>query len=354
MGSRTLPGRDYTDPARLAWEIEHVLRPSWQCIGRADELASAGDFLTVTILDEPVVVVRDTDGSLRALSNICRHRGMPVASGSGLRASGSGALGFTCPYHAWSYALDGELRTAPFTDPAAVVDCRLPAWPLIVDEQGFVHVAVTDEPAALSPAPALTAELEPFRTADMRFCHTETEIWECNWKAMVENSMEGTHLSVVHQTTLHPLTPTRLAWKGPSDSGFTSYYSGFPAGVRSSTPGEPDLSDEQRGRSFLWQRFPNQVACQNATFCATFLVLPLSVDRTMIRWSLAAFRDCPDEIVASTIALWREINGEDQAILEQLQQNLAAPSAQAYAGPLADDDREGTIADFHRYLGEVP
>ena len=137
MGSRTLPGRAYTDPARLAWEIEHVLRPSWHCIGRADELASAGDFLTVTILDEPIVVVRGTDGSLRALSNICRHRGMPVASGSGLSASGSGASSFTCPYHAWSYALDGELRTAPFTVPAAVVDCRLPAWPLIVDEQGL-------------------------------------------------------------------------------------------------------------------------------------------------------------------------------------------------------------------------
>ena len=74
----------------------------------------------------------------------------------------------------------------------------------------------------------------------------------------------------------------------------------------------------------------------------------------MIRWSLAAFRDCPDEIVASTIALWREINGEDQAILEKLQQNLAAPSARAYAGPLADDDRGCTIADFHRYLGEAP
>jgi phenylpropionate dioxygenase-like ring-hydroxylating dioxygenase large terminal subunit len=124
--------------------------------------------------------------------------------------------------------------------------------------------------------------------------------------------------------------------------------------VRSTTPGEPGLSDEQRGRSFLWQRFPTQVACQNATFCATFLVLPLAVDRTMIRWTVSAFRECTDELVDGTIALWREINGEDQAVLERLQRNLRAPSAQAYAGPLADEDREGTIGDFHRYLDQAP
>jgi len=79
----------------------------------------------------------------------------------------------------------------------------------------------------------------------------------------------------------------------------------------------------------------------------------LAVDETMIRWSVSAFRDCPDDIVDSTVALWREINAEDRAVLERLQRNLEAPSAQVYAGPLADDDREGTIADFHRYLSDV-
>ena len=344
MVPRTLPGRAYTDPARLADEIENVLRPAWHCIGRADELAAPGDFLVITMLDEPVLVVRGDDGELRALSNVCRHRGMPVADGRGT------ATTFTCPYHAWSYARDGELRVAPFTEPEAVSGCRLPSWPLTVDDHGFVHVAVTADPPPLAAIPTLDDELAPFRTADMRFHHAETEIWACNWKAMVENFMEGSHLSVVHQTTLHPLTPSRLASKGPSSDTFTSFYSAFPTGVRSTTPGEAGLTAEQRGRSFLWQRFPTQVACQNATFCATFLVLPLAVDQTMIRWSVSAFRDCPDDVVASTIELWREINGEDQAVLERLQENLRAPSTQEYAGPLADDDREGTIADFHRFL----
>lgn len=347
MARRTLPGRAYTDPARLEHEIETILRPGWHCVGRADELAAPGDFLTITILDEPVLLVRGDDGELRALSNICRHRGTPVADGEGTAST------FTCPYHAWSYAVNGELRVAPFTDPAAVADCRLPAWPLAIDEHGFVHVAVTDDPAPLPSISVLNAELAPFNTAEMRFCHAETEIWACNWKAMVENFMEASHLSVVHRDSLHSLTPSRLASKGPSGPEFTSYFSAFPAGVRSTTPGEPALTDEQRGRSFLWQRFPTQVACQNATFCASFLVLPLSIDRTLIRWSVSAFRDCPDEIIDATIDLWREINGEDQAVLERLHRNLVAPSAQDYAGPLADDDREGTIVDFHRYLSAV-
>lgn len=348
MGPRTLPAQAYTDPARLDAEITSILRPAWHCIGRADELAGPGDFLTMTILDEPVLVVRGDDGELRALSNICRHRGMPVAEGTGSSST------FTCPYHAWSYAADGELRVAPFTDPESITGCRLPSWPLTIDEHGFLHVAVCDAPAPLPSIPGLDNELAPFNTAAMRFRHAETEIWACNWKAMVENFMEGSHLSVVHQNTLHPLTPSRLASKGPSSPEFTSYYSAFPPGVRSTTPGEPGLSDEQRGRSFLWHRFPTQVACQNATFCATFLVLPLAVDRTMIRWTVSAFRECTDELVDGTIALWREINGEDQAVLERLQRNLRAPSAQAYAGPLADEDREGTIGDFHRYLDQAP
>ena len=344
MTVRTLPGRAYTDPARLRVEIDRVLRPTWQCIGRADELSAPGDFFTLTVFDEPIIVVRGDDGALRALSNVCRHRGMRVVEGTGTAAT------FTCPYHAWSYAPDGVLRTAPFTAPDAVAGCRLPSWPLEVDEYGFVHVAVVEDPLPRATMSALDAELRPFGTGDMVFRHVETEVWACNWKVMIENFMEGSHLSVVHQTTLHPLTPTRLASKGPADGGFTSYFSAFPEGVRSTTPGEPGLDDLQRGRSFLYQRFPNHVACQNATFLATFLVLPLAVDRTFIRWSVSAYRECPDDIVESTIALWREINGEDRAVLERLQQNLNAPSAQAYAGPLADHDREGTIADFHRHL----
>lgn len=344
MAPTTLPGRAYTDPAILEHEIETILRPAWHCVGRSDELPAAGDHLTVTLLGEPVIVVRGDDLALRALSNVCRHRGMRLVADSDV-----GAANFTCPYHAWSFALDGELRTAPFTEPEAVLDCRLPSWPL-VEHDGFVYVAVTADPAPFTPSPVLDGELAPFNPADMRFAHVEIERWACNWKALVENFMEGSHLSVVHRTTLHPLTPTRLTSKGPNDPLFTSYYSAFPDGVRSSTPGEAGLDETQRGRSLLFQRFPSQVACQNATFLATFLVLPLAVDQTEIRWTVSAFRDCPPDIVASTIDLWREINAEDRAVLEQLQVNLTAPSAQAYAGPLADEDREGTLADFHRFL----
>ncbi|MEM8705192.1 MAG: aromatic ring-hydroxylating dioxygenase subunit alpha [Actinomycetota bacterium] len=344
MPPTTLPGRAYTDPARLEQEIVEMLRPAWHCIGRADELPEPGDHVAFTILDEPVVLVRGADGQLRALSNICRHRGMRVVAGGG-----SGATSFTCPYHAWNFAIDGELRTAPFTEPAAVEGCRLPTWPL-VEERGFVYVSVSPEPIPFEVPADLIESTAQYNPADFRFVTTETEVWNCNWKAMVENFMEGSHLSFVHRESLHHLTPTRLATKGPSGDGFTSFYSAFPDGVRSENPGEAGLDEIDRRRSILYQRFPTQVVSQNQSFLASFLVLPLDVDHTEIRWTLSAFRGCDDEMIQRTIDMWHTLNVEDRAILETMHRNLQAPSAQDYAGPLADDDREGTIADFHRYL----
>ncbi|MEM8707706.1 MAG: Rieske 2Fe-2S domain-containing protein, partial [Actinomycetota bacterium] len=274
MTPTTLPGRAYTDPSRLEREVESILRPAWHCVGRCDELADPGDHVTFTILDEPIILVRGDDGELRALSNICRHRGMRVADGEG-----TGASGFTCPYHAWNFANDGSLRRAPFTEPDAVEGCHLPAWPL-VEERGFVYVSVSAEPIPFEVPAALVEATAMYNPADFRFVTTETEVWNCNWKAMVENFMEGSHLSFVHRDSLHHLTPTRLATKGPSGEGFTSYYSAFPEGVRSDNPGEAGLSEVERNRSILYQRFPTQVVSQNQSFLATFLVLPLDVHHT--------------------------------------------------------------------------
>jgi len=96
----------YTSPMFFEWEKEHLLRDQWHCVGRVDELPEVGDYLTTVILDEPVLVVRSAAGPV-ALSNVCRHRGMPIATGQG------SARRFVCSYHAWTYGLDGALLRAP-------------------------------------------------------------------------------------------------------------------------------------------------------------------------------------------------------------------------------------------------
>ena len=104
---RTIPWSWYSDPAVLQIEQERIFRRSWQYVGRADELPEPGSFLATRVADVPVLLVRDGEHVLRAFLNVCRHRGSLLCEGSGTRAT------IQCPYHAWTYALDGSLTAAP-------------------------------------------------------------------------------------------------------------------------------------------------------------------------------------------------------------------------------------------------
>ena len=116
-----LPPRCYTDEHFLDLEVEKLLRTEWHCIGREDEIPHVGDYFTMDVLTEPLLVVRKSETEIAVLSNVCRHRGMLVASGEG------NAKRFRCPYHAWTYELDGKLRNAPLVPKNQLVkDCGLP------------------------------------------------------------------------------------------------------------------------------------------------------------------------------------------------------------------------------------
>jgi phenylpropionate dioxygenase-like ring-hydroxylating dioxygenase large terminal subunit len=104
-----LPPRCYTDPDFYALEVERVFKRNWIPVGRTDQVPNVGDYFTTTRFGEPILVVRDKDSTLVALSNVCRHRSYPVAQGAG----NCRARRFTCSYHGWSYDLSGQLRTAP-------------------------------------------------------------------------------------------------------------------------------------------------------------------------------------------------------------------------------------------------
>jgi len=198
----SMPGAFYWDEAQFAHECASVLQSGWHCVGRADELKATGDFLTLTLLDEPIIVVRSEDG-IKALSNVCRHRGMPLVEGSG------NAARFICPYHAWTYGLSGGLLRAPRMQNAGfdAKDCKLPEFPC-VERFGFIYVSLADAPPDLDIELAGLDELiGPYEPENFGIVHSASEVWNCNWKALVENFMEGYHLSVVHPQTLHGYTP---------------------------------------------------------------------------------------------------------------------------------------------------
>ncbi len=339
-----LPGQFYTDPAFFDYECQTILRQGWHCLGRADEIPEEGDYFTTQILNEPLIVVR-SGGVIRVLSNVCRHRGMPVAEGAGT------AKRFICSYHAWTYALDGELKRAARMKNASfdMAKCGLPSFPC-VERMGFVYVSLSDAPSDLdAELDGLNDLVGPDQPEACRIVHSAEEIWRTNWKCLVENFMEGYHLSVVHPVTLHGYTPTGLSKKAASGPGFTSYNANYPETAPARGQGAPDLTEEQRRRSSLYSVFPCQVASQAATLLVSLSILPLTVDTISVRWTMSTYGDDLDEeTLDARIKLWEEVNREDREKLEKMQSALS--SKHATGGPLAGEDYEGTVRDFLLWL----
>ncbi|MGB7270264.1 MAG: aromatic ring-hydroxylating dioxygenase subunit alpha [Albidovulum sp.] len=342
-----LTGAFYTSAAYFEWEKAHVLARGWFCLGRVDEIPKPGDFFTLQLLDEPIVVVRGDDAEIRVFSNVCRHRGMPLAEGRG------NIKRFVCSYHAWAYGRDGALLRAARMENAGfdAGACRLHGFAAQI-WQGFIYASLDSDAQPFgAESGGLDRLVAPYETEKFRLVHVAQELWRCNWKSLVENFMEGYHLSVVHPQTLHGYTPTGLAKKTASGPGFTSYAANYPEGIATRGRGAPGLSTAERQRSALFARFPGQVASQAASLLVSLTILPRAVDLIEVKWTMSAYGDdLDDDTIRQRIALWEEVNTEDREKLERMQGALS--SAYAGGGPLAGADYEGTIRDFVIWLAQ--
>ncbi|MSP82056.1 MAG: aromatic ring-hydroxylating dioxygenase subunit alpha [Alphaproteobacteria bacterium] len=195
----SLPAWCYTSPAFLEREVERLFLRQWLFVGRADEAPAPGDFFAVETPAGPVAILRGRDGVLRAFANTCRHRGSRLLAGRGsVRA-------IVCPYHAWTYDLEGRLAGAPGMDGVARFDRGSQSLvPVRIDQWGgFVFIALSDA------AGTLTAQLGdlPTKFAAYRFdemvCTRRTGYdVACNWKLLLENALEAYHTGVVHGGSL--------------------------------------------------------------------------------------------------------------------------------------------------------
>jgi choline monooxygenase len=192
----TLPYGWYTDPEILRREQERAFRPAWQYVGHTGQLAAPGYFATA-VGRTPVVVTRDRDGVLRAFVNVCRHRGFALAEGE------QGRETLQCPYHAWTYGLDGRLRKAPRSDEEPdFPQEELGLVPVAVDTWGpfvFAHAGPDPEPlaGALGSLPAQVAELGLDVDSLVHHSRWEAEV-AANWKIVSENFLECYHCQVAH------------------------------------------------------------------------------------------------------------------------------------------------------------
>jgi phenylpropionate dioxygenase-like ring-hydroxylating dioxygenase large terminal subunit len=194
---QTLPYSWYTDPDVLRREQERIFRSAWQYAGHSGELPEPGTFVSARAGRTPVVLTRARDGELRAFLNVCRHRGFPLAAGSGKRET------LQCPYHAWTYGLDGALRAAPRSDELTdFPKSELGLCQVAVDAWGpflFVNTGPDPEPLAeaLGSMPAQVAELGLDVDELVFYTRWQAEL-DANWKIVCENFLECYHCSVAH------------------------------------------------------------------------------------------------------------------------------------------------------------
>lgn len=252
--ARLLPPVLYTSPEFYEFERRAIFRREWLCVGRADQLAEPGDFRCVTIAGEPLIAVRDQDGELRVMSAVCRHRGMVLAEGSG------NCRRFTCPYHHWSYGLDGQLLGAPAMDRAVgfdpaehgLIELKTEVW------QGFVMANFDPGAVPFGPTMAkIDAMLENYGLAATTTLEGKTIpglAW--NWKVMMENFNDPYHASRLHGP-LQTFAPSHmndfLDWD--DDDGaigriqhFTDMDGSFNPTKRCLLPVFANLTEDQRRR----------------------------------------------------------------------------------------------------------
>lgn len=207
-----LPNSVYTSPDLLKEEIDKLFYREWICAGHVSELHSPGDYLTFDIVDKPVLIVCDEAGKIRAFSNVCRHRGTVLASGSGKRRV------FTCPYHAWSYDLSGSLRNAPYMDQEKVQGIALPEYCVEI-WQGLVFINLDPEAEPLAPRlEKLEERISVYDFTKYKALYRSDAEIACNWKVLIENWGESYHHFQVHKTSLEPTLPTETSrvWEGAS------------------------------------------------------------------------------------------------------------------------------------------
>lgn len=305
--AHSLPARLYVDPAMAVVEQAQVFGPSWQLLAHAAQLADPGDVLPVDMLGLPLLLLRDRSGVLRALHNVCRHRGGPLATEC-LR----GQTRLRCRYHGWSYALDGALLAGPELDAIEGLQpetLRLPAI-AVTEWQGLVFAAIEPAYSFSSLVEGLDARLAAAALPALRFQRRVSYHADCNWKAYVDNYLEGYHLPHVHPALNRLLDyrryRTELAGWHSLQSSPLDASNNFYAG-------------DEALYVFLW---PNTMLNVLPGRLQTNRVLPLGAERCRIDFDYYYAADLDAEAldqVGKDQALADQTQAEDLEICEQIQ-----------------------------------
>lgn len=330
----TLPGSYYFRPEIYARELERIWGRMWVCVERVEALPEPGDFLTTTVGDESLIVVRGRDGRLRAFFNVCRHRGAQVCT-----AAAGNAKALTCAYHAWTYGLDGKLQGAPNIasfgsfprEDFGLVPVALEEW------HGLLWVNLSENPQPIGeqldgPIVERFGELEQFARygmGELRLGKRITYEVQANWKLVVENFMECYHCAPMHPE-LCELLPgfyngasyQAMPGEGTAFAADVEQFSMSGRGNRARLPG---LRDEDDRLYFGLTLAPNVLLSLLPDHIILHTVYPRGPEQSLVvcDWLFAADAvAAPDFDPSDTVAIFDVVNQQDWVVCEQTQRGM--------------------------------
>ena len=347
-----MPPGVYIDSDFLARELETVFRCEWMCVGRASSLAKPGDYITYELAGQPIVVLRDQQGNLRAMSNVCLHRMSTLLEGCG------NARALVCPYHAWTYNLDGTLRGAPYMTQTTGFRREDYALPQIRCEECLGWIYITLDP----DLPSVARQLAPLENMIAAYgmenyveCFRETHVWDTNWKVLAENFMESYHLPVCHQATVGPYSKLSEMECPPGLAAFNYHWITKEASlvIGNAHPDNTRLQGDARRTTALLAIYPSHLITLTPGYFWYLSLHPKGTGQVHMTYGgglSPEFMADPKagEYVETLHALLAEVNLEDRGCTERVFRGLNAGVARP--GHLSYLERP--IYDFMQYLAE--
>jgi phenylpropionate dioxygenase-like ring-hydroxylating dioxygenase large terminal subunit len=330
-----IPAERYISPEFQRLENEHLWRKTWLCAGRDEEVPDIGSFKRFDRLDRPMLIVRGRDGRIRALNNICRHRGALLVS----TACGKAAR-LTCPYHAWTYELSGELLAPTerrdfsglVKSDLSLGEVRCETW------QGWIFITLNPDADPLAiEMQRVGEEMASFSMAQLRLQGHRIYPVKCNWKATQDAFLESYHVQFIHPTTAGPIVhPQRIALalfeRGHSRMAMgkrTNVDGGTYAGQMPADCDIPTVPELFRKTFVAWHLFPNIISPADAGGFPFVIFWPTSANTTDIELYLVGWDREKNEAVAQ---YWKAmldgldfIMAEDTQFLDGIQKSIEAP-----------------------------
>lgn len=329
--ARAMPPSVYTSEAFLEQELSAIFAKDWFCVGRADALSNRGDYTTLELAGQPIIVLRDREGTLKAMSNVCRHRMSTLLEGSGNTRS------IVCPYHAWTYNLDGSLRGAPAMtqnkgfckSDYQLPEVRCQEW------LGWVFVTLNrDAPDVAMQLASVQELIGDYNMTGYSQTFFETHRWNTNWKVLAENFMESYHLPVCHAGTIGGLSKLDEMICPPGEDTFNYHtiLKDDSLRIAMAHPSNTRMTGERRRTTFLLAIYPSLLITLTPGYFWYLSLHPDGVDHVRISFGggmsddYANDPDAQENFVALKTLL-DDVNVEDKGCTEKVYKGLSSDGA---------------------------